>query len=252
VSEIRIVQRESGRPDSEREQDPAAPERSRLRRALVCPYCRDDVGRKGALACGRRGCGALYHRECWEECAAQYGGCAVYGCGSKKAREVSLVGWTIRIARLLLAAILFPPRVARVLRERQGERVAATWRRAFEIARPLLVSPDPRKNGPLKLIVCLVSVSLALLLLSWAIELVDTWGREREGRFVFGAGVVGMLAFPFLLPFTIAFFVALVFLMARALGAAFRDELAALGRADEGATVLGRLRRGEGTKKNER
>jgi hypothetical protein len=35
--------------------------RTRLEEALVCPYCRDVVTRRGVVACARRGCGALYH-----------------------------------------------------------------------------------------------------------------------------------------------------------------------------------------------
>lgn len=49
----------------------------------TCPYCRDAIP-SGAFAeaCERVGCGARYHAECWSECRARYGGCAVYGCGS--------------------------------------------------------------------------------------------------------------------------------------------------------------------------
>jgi hypothetical protein len=67
--------------------------------------------------CARTGCGTLYHRECWEECSAHYGGCAVYGCESHSVREVSVAGWLYRLTRLLLAAWLFPPRVARALEQ---------------------------------------------------------------------------------------------------------------------------------------
>src|SRR5437870_4295401 len=91
--------------------------RSRLRQALICPYCRDDVSRRGTVACARPGCGALYHRECWSECAASYGGCAVYGCGSTTSKEISAAGFVLRLLRLVVAAAIFPKRVARALRE---------------------------------------------------------------------------------------------------------------------------------------
>src|SRR5450432_105941 len=78
--------------------------RSRLRQALVCPYCRDSVTRRGTVACARQGCGALYHRDCWSECTRSYGGCAVYGCASKHSKEISAAGYVARLVRLGLAA----------------------------------------------------------------------------------------------------------------------------------------------------
>jgi hypothetical protein len=57
---------------------------------VTCTYCRDAL-EGAAPVCARAGCGALYHVECWEECHARYGGCAVYGCGSTEAAgELSL------------------------------------------------------------------------------------------------------------------------------------------------------------------
>jgi len=105
---------------------PARP-RSRLKQALLCPYCRDAVTRTGTVACARRGCGALYHRACWDEVVKDYGGCAIYGCESKKAREVSAVGWAVRVVRLLVATILLPPRVVRALRKHEAGEVPL-WR----------------------------------------------------------------------------------------------------------------------------
>jgi hypothetical protein len=118
--------------------------RSRLGQALVCPYCRDGVGRRGAVACARRGCGALYHRECWGECAKSYGGCAIYGCGSAQAHEVGLVGYLLRAARLVGQAFLSPPRMARRLGAAASERIQEVrevgtdsfWKRVLAI--PLL------------------------------------------------------------------------------------------------------------------
>jgi len=52
----------------------------RTRRASICSYCRSDVDRGPIVGCVRRGCGARYHRECWEECSLHYGRCAVFGC----------------------------------------------------------------------------------------------------------------------------------------------------------------------------
>src|SRR5262249_10267165 len=113
--------------------------RSRFRQALVCPFCRDEVGRDGAVVCARERCGALYHAECWGECATHYGGCAIYGCSSKKSREVSAAGYAFRLARLVVAAILFPPKVARAIRATEGQGFRAIYRRAAKRAEQLVV-----------------------------------------------------------------------------------------------------------------
>jgi hypothetical protein len=91
--------------------------RKRVREAMRCPYCRDAVTRKGAAACAKTACGALYHQECWEECRRGYGGCAVFGCGSTEAHGLTRIDFAVRMLRLILAVILFPPRVISAVRE---------------------------------------------------------------------------------------------------------------------------------------
>jgi hypothetical protein len=66
----------------------------------------------------------------------EYGGCAVYGCESREAREVSAIGWLTRVARLFLTAIVLPPRVVRRLRqgptaEESEPPRPGRWMRAF-------------------------------------------------------------------------------------------------------------------------
>lgn len=99
-------------------------ERSRIERALVCPFCRDSVSSRSAVSCARRGCGALYHRDCWEECRSRYGGCAVFGCESRAARELCVLGFLARWIRLAVAAALFPGRVLAVTTSSERFRVS--------------------------------------------------------------------------------------------------------------------------------
>src|SRR5579862_7983026 len=74
--------------------------RSRLLQVLLCPYCRDEVEREGAVVCARLGCGTLYHLECWNECSRLYGGCGVYGCESTRSKEISGFSYVLRFARV--------------------------------------------------------------------------------------------------------------------------------------------------------
>src|SRR5262245_3400125 len=105
--------------------------RSRVAEALVCPFCRDVVARQGALACGRRRCGALYHEECWAECSQRYGGCAVFGCESERARDLSALRYVVRVLRVALAAAIFPARAVREIHARG--RVGASVREALGV-----------------------------------------------------------------------------------------------------------------------
>jgi hypothetical protein len=245
------------RPPRAAEPPPEAgpPERSRLRRALVCPYCRDDVGREGALTCGRRGCGALYHRECWEECAAQYGGCAVYGCASTKANEVSRWGWTVRFVRLFLAAVLFPPRVVRAIARYEAPRPTRAilgvvdvrgWRLVRERANDTAHAVLEAGAG---VVIALALAPVIVAAGAWPFYASDLFAIQQGTGlrlwvtplsiilYVIGFGLLGFAG-------TILGFHAL-----RALAHVLASEVGALGRADLYATFLGRVRRGEGTKK---
>lgn len=86
---------------------------ARLRAALGCPFCKDALPAEAAVACQRPGCGACYHLECWSECRQSYGGCAIFGCGSREGREVGSFALTRRIVWQVIATALFPPRLAR-------------------------------------------------------------------------------------------------------------------------------------------
>ena len=134
-----------------------------MRAALRCPYCHDQVGRLGALACARSGCGALYHRECWEECA-RWDGCAALACGSREAREVSALGYVLRWLRLALAALLFPRRLVRALSATQGASAVSIFRRALSVAWILMPSTDASKNGLVKLLLHMLTVGPFLAL----------------------------------------------------------------------------------------
>jgi hypothetical protein len=223
--------------------------RSRLRQALVCPYCRDEVGSEGALICARKGCGALYHRECWDECAMQYGGCAVYGCSSKKANEVTASGYILRIARLAVAAALFTPKIAQAIRRTESEGFLSIYRRAAKATKLVGVSNDPEENKPYKMA---IHVGLSFGMVATAIVLsgvsreFSNWLDATGNRILI---FLALVAIPIGLPWALALPPTLVFFTFRALAVAFKSELAALLRADEGGgSVLGRLRAGGGKK----
>lgn len=220
-------------------------DRARLGAALACPYCKDSL-QAGALGCERTGCGALYHRECWDECRAHYGGCAVYGCGGTTAREVGRLALRRRALRLLLAAALFPPRVVRRLRG--GERGQGVLRFAWDEA--VAVQQNASASCSQSLVSGGVNLALCVGLLQWLIALqpFPPWDPMAVPKVVaiVAVAAVALLRWPFVFQ--------LVTLGAAELAGALASEVAALGRADaadgDGArdTVVGRLARGAGKK----
>ncbi|HZU96641.1 MAG TPA: hypothetical protein VFF73_08125 [Planctomycetota bacterium] len=222
----------------------------RVHQALVCPYCRDEVGRDDALVCARTKCGALYHRECWDECATLYGGCAVYGCSSKRSREVTAAGFVLRLLRLGLAAVLFPPRAVRALRRYEEETPATIYRSALGAARRVY-SFTNRDGGIQSVLVLLLGVPLSYLVLFGIFK-----EAINEGTLggVSSAVLIPAILFgiPFLmlvLPYLLAIPPAFAFFLVQAANRALAAELSALGRADQGGgTVLGRLAAGFGKK----
>ena len=77
---------------------------------------RVDGSTEEVVGCARPGCGAVYHAECWEECKASYGACAVFGCGCRESTSLSQTQLRLRGLRLLLAAFLFPQRLVDAVR----------------------------------------------------------------------------------------------------------------------------------------
>ncbi|MBI3726288.1 hypothetical protein HY251_20375 [bacterium] len=220
--------------------------RGRVHEALVCPYCRDSVGSEGTVVCARPRCGALYHRECWQECSEQYGGCAVYGCSSRKCNEVSATGYVFRLARLFLAAVLFPPRLARAIRNTESKSFVSNYQLALAKAREVHASWNLNSTAQMGL-VFLLGVPISYVIPGLAIWL---WRAEQHvpaPLFLCWALVVPFVALLF--PFLVALPLTLGFYTAKTIARAFEAELGALGRADEGGTtVIGRLRLGLGKK----
>jgi hypothetical protein len=226
---------------------PAREARSRIARALVCPFCRDEVKRTDAVACARSACGALYHRACWRECAGHYGGCAIWGCGSSEVREVSTVGYLVFLLKLVLAAIFLPPSVARRVTEASTESLLGVAVRAFRSCRKVL--PDRWTIGSAVAVLAIIPVLGGI---GGAADL----AREHDLRYalvpvILGGAVVGVLpvlAWVVLWIWLLPFLAVLGALVTRTLlhfvGVAFRGALPALARADGGLTVLDRLRRG--------
>ncbi len=204
-----------------------APREGRVRAALRCPYCHDQVGQAGAVGCARPACGALYHRECWDE-VARWDGCAALGCGSRDAREVSAIGYLVRVARLLVAALLFPRRVVRRLREQDEAGAASIYRRALAMAWVALPSTDPTRNGPLKLALIVASVVPAVLIVVGVIA----WADLPDDSFLLRVLTLSIFPTWVCFPFLVALAAALVLHGGLAVGRAFRRELAAFARAE--------------------
>lgn len=216
-------------------------DRARLRAALACPYCKDAVADE-AVGCERSGCGALYHRECWDECRASYGGCAVYGCGCTTARDVGRFALRRRALRLLLAAALFPPRVVQRLRAGGADgRGLLRW--AWEEA--VAVQEYASASCSQSLLVGGVNLGLCLALMKWLLELplFPTWDPLAVPK------IVGLVAVAAVVLMRLPLLSQLTWNVLGVLTEALAGEVSALARADAGeGTVLGRLARGGGKK----
>ncbi len=212
-----------------------AGEATRLRAALACPYCRDGLEDDRALACDRPGCGALYHEGCWTECRGSYGGCAIYGCGSKTAHGIGWFALQRRVWRVVVAAVLFTPNVVARLQASERATLREEWRRARE--RQAEISGSERKT-------ILVGLANAVVTLGCASLLIASRSAMRPERIVLGSVVLVVLTIAFMrLPLVALFGWGVLRLVARL----FRDELALLQRADAG-TFLARLAGGAGKK----
>lgn len=224
----------------------ARAEADRLRTALACPYCRDGIQTPEAMACARPGCGALYHAECWREVRPTYGGCAIYGCGSTAAHPVGRFAIQRRIWRLVVAAAFFPPTAVRRLRQTDPRTFRDLWAEARTYQRG--VSEDARRSlavGALDALLVVPPCTAAVIAIV-----------EDPGRVGLAASSIELVGLVVLLVFLLgaASSVALMRLplvamfgggVARLVARMFREELAALGRADEG-TFLARLAGGLG------
>jgi hypothetical protein len=214
---------------------------ARLRAALACPFCKDALPSDGAVACARAGCGAFYHPECWAECAQSYGGCAIYGCGCTTSRPVGRFALQRHVARLLLATLLFTPKLVKRIQEQDRATFREVWQRAREYQRG--VSSDARTltMGFVNLLLSMVVSLPAALFLS---EL-----RVRGGVASAAVGVALLLVIvvPPILFMRLPLAAHFGWGVAKVLARLFGDELAALRRADEG-TFLARLAGGLGKK----
>jgi hypothetical protein len=81
--------------------------------SVVCPYCRADVLLDESVACA--GCGVRHHRECWHLSVREYGGCSVYGCGSRAGkRRCAAATWGQVLAVPLMFLVGVPTAIASV------------------------------------------------------------------------------------------------------------------------------------------
>ncbi len=202
-------------------------------------------------------CGGFYHRECWEECATSYGGCAVFGCESRRCREVSAAGFVLRILRLVLAAIVFPPRLIRAIAsDERSEQRQSIWARSLRYAKLL----DPRSARGVHAVVCFVLYLIALGPVI-AIGGLTCVGLAMLAQKLFDdppiflvvagglAGLVVTVAAAVFAPVPFGFLLALGYYFMWFVASVLRSEFALLGRVDQGgATVLGRMRAGGGKK----
>jgi hypothetical protein len=212
-------------------------EGARLRAALACPYCKDALPDAAASACDQKGCGAFYHEECWTECHASYGGCAIYGCGGKTSHPVGRLALRRHVLRLVIATILFTPKLVKRIQESEQLSFRDVWQRAREYQRG--VSHDGLRTSAFGLVNAVVCVACVL-------GLARAHQREIISDVAFVLLIFPLMALPFLFLRTplLAHF---GWGASRVLAAVFRAELAALRRADEG-TFLARLAGGLGKK----
>jgi hypothetical protein len=212
-------------------------EGARLRAALACPYCKDALPDAAASACDQRGCGAFYHEECWAECQASYGGCAIYGCGGKTSHPVGRLALRRHVLRLVLATLLFTPRLVKRIQESEQLSFRDVWRRAREYQHG--VSHDAGRTIAFGVLNAYVSVTLVVCFArAYQLDVIS------QGAFLLL--VLPCLGLPILFMRTplLAHF---GWGASRVLASVFRAELAALRRADEG-TFLARLAGGLGKK----
>jgi hypothetical protein len=162
---------------------------------------------------------------------------------------VTAAGFVLRLLRLGLAAVLFPPRAVRALRRYEEETPATIYRSALRAARRVY-SFTNRDGGRQSFFVLLLGVPLSYLVL---------YGIFREGirrgtldsvdAVVMLVCVFGIPFLMLVLPYLLAIPPAFAFCLVQAANRALASELSALGRADQGGgTVLGRLAAGFGKK----
>ena len=219
--------------------------RDRVRAALTCPFCRDGVARRDAVVCKRDGCGAVYHQECWDECLQDYGGCAVFGCECRGARTISRVGLLWRWLRLLVAAVLFPPRVITALNSEEAVSHATPWGRVLDEARLLhretwsgaASSPETQRRHNVTSGIQLCLSILISVLTAWSgYVLTKTPGWTLVGSLL-------TLSALFSGPFLTYALMATATLGLVAARHVLAGEFSALGRADQGETVISRMAR---------
>lgn len=223
--------------------------RARVREAMRCPFCRDDVAQTGAVGCARRGCGALYHAECWRECSTSYGGCAVFGCGSKDATGVSRTAFLVRLLRLVLAAVLFPTRVLEAIRS-EGEGVAA-MRRALrsdaDRSHHVMWTKDRpgARTGTARFMTYLTKLGVLAVAYALVAVILITFPMQT---FSAAKVILLLLAVPMAMTLGLYFMTWPVALGLHWARAVLEGEFSALARAAIGGTVLDRMRL-PGTKK---
>lgn len=193
---------------------------ARLKAALSCPYCKDALPAEAAVACQRPGCGACYHLDCWSECRQTYGGCAIFGCGSREGREVGSFALTRRIVWQVIATALFPPKLARR---------AVAYRVSLAAEAPSAVSGTPLGHG--------LWAFVALALAVGSVASIFVAGELSERRVISPGWLLAALGLAFVV-LPIATVRGPLALLAAVLEL-FSDELAVLQRADEG-TFLAR------------
>ena len=230
--------------------------RARLHEALVCPYCRDAVARRGpSLARGAaaaRSITASAGTSAPRTTAAAPSSAASPG-GRARSRSPATSG---RLARLAVAAVLFPPRLIKAIAndERTESERKSLAKRSLAYAALL----DPRTAKGINAVVCfaLYLCGLPAVLFVFTAIIARLRPDRSPGHYtpddneaiIFALGGVAVAVAVFM-PVPIGFALALGFNFMKLVAHVLRGEVASLGRADEGGTtVLGRLRSGAGKK----
>jgi hypothetical protein len=159
----------------------------------------------------------------------------------------------LRLLRLVLAAFVFPPRLVRAISsEARSEQRRSIWRRSLDYAGLL----DPRSARGINAAVCfalyLGGLAGAIYFLKLAFEAPWDFAPYMARHMVKNLTLIPLcmvsVASAVFSPVAFGFLLTLGFYFMRFVGSVLRSEFALLGRVDQGATVLGRMREGGGKK----
>jgi len=98
----------------------------RRRNTGHCPLCHVGL-EKADRVCARQGCTAGYHEDCWRVLRAEYGSCAVLGCGSQEAVATCSAGLLLAGRVRSVLAVEWPRALSFQARFSESLRFSLLW-----------------------------------------------------------------------------------------------------------------------------